>query len=83
MPTITIPDETYRRLVERAIELGTTAEALAIPALESIVVLPRSTDDWQTQFEAFNALIESRATRYPAGYEADATRDAIYEGCGE
>jgi uncharacterized protein (DUF58 family) len=88
MPTITVPDDTYQRLAERAAALGTTAEALAIPALEraacgtSPATIPPA-DGWQQRFDALNALILSRADRYPPGYQADVSREAIYEGCGE
>lgn len=40
-------------------------------------------DEWQRQFDALNALIHSRADRYPPGFQADVSREAMYEGCGE
>jgi hypothetical protein len=58
-------------------------EALAIPVLESLANPAIAKENWQTRFEAFNAMIQSRVTRYPEGYQAECSREAIYEGCGE
>ena len=84
MPTIDIPEETYRRLTRRAAALHTTVESLALPALEGAACepvvasapagVPR--DEWQ-------AGVRKRADRYPPGFRADASRESIYEGCGE
>lgn len=90
MPTIHVPNDTYERLARRAAVLGTTAEALAVPALERAAAEEApsppgqpSPDEWRRRFDAFNALVQSRADRYPPGFQADASREAMYEGCGE
>ena len=90
--TLDIPKDVYERLSRRASALGTTVEALAGPAVEQLAnpALPETAeppappaDDWQRQLDAFNALIESRADRYPPGFRADVSRESMYEGCGE
>lgn len=93
MPTITVPDDTYRRLAERAAAQGTTVERLAAPALEQLASQPAGNghpatpptdpapltgDAWRQKFEELNALIQSRADRYPPGHVLDVSRDAIY-----
>lgn len=88
MPTITVSDDTYRLLAERAAAQGITVELLAAPVLERLAGKAGTngqppTADWQGKFEALNALILSRTNRYPPGFQADASRDAIYDGCGE
>ncbi len=97
MPTIDIPEETYRRLTRRAAALHTTVESLAMPALEGAaceplpaVALPTTTepvdlpyDEWKKGLDEMVARAEARAHRYPPGFEADVSRESIYEGCGE
>jgi hypothetical protein len=95
MATITIPEETFQRLSRRAAALGTTVEAVAVPALEQVGEEPTSNepemaktpsapnDDWKTRFAEFLERARSRADRYPPGFEADVSRESIYEGCGE
>ena len=91
MPTIDIPEETYRRLSRRAAALHTTVESLALPALEGAACEPVvasaptgvSRDEWQARFDEWQAGVRKRADRYPPGFRADASRESIYEGCGE
>ena len=97
MPTITVPDDTYERIASRAAVLGTTVEALVVPALEQLVLAPQTNgrptevpgqlpyDEWKANFDDLLAQIYSRAERYtyPPGFEVDASREAMYEGCGE
>ena len=79
MPTITVPDETYDRIPRRAEALGTTVEALVVPALEQIVEGPQV----NAQFAA--ALGESKRTRTVStagpvaeGGEVMTTRDTLF-----
>ena len=92
MPTITIPEETYRRLATRAAAIGTTIEALATPVLEEFAQQSHgngqppsdlSYAEWKQRFDAHMESIETRADRYPPGHVVDASRESIYEGCGE
>lgn len=91
MPTIDIPEETYQRLTRRATALHTTVEALAVPALEvaaresSPAAVPESLtpEEWQVQFDEWQASVLKRADRYPPGFAADVSREGIYAGCGE
>lgn len=95
MPTIDVPEGTYQRLTRRATALRTTVEALAVPALEVAasesdpaaatpaepVDLPY--DEWKKVFDTLLERAESRRHLYPPGFEADVSRESIYEGCGE
>ena len=96
MPTLEIPEATYERLARRAAALSTSVEALAVPALEVVaseavpaplpppvgpVDLPY--DEWKKVFDEIVARAEARAHLYPPGFEADVSRESIYEGCGE
>lgn len=87
MPVITVSDETYRRLAERAAAEGTTVENLATPVLERLAEVsipePPSGGEWVLKIAALDALILARRERYPAGFQADVSREAMYEGCGE
>jgi hypothetical protein len=95
MPQLTIPEDTYERLARRAAALNVTVEQLAVPALERAaaaqVVTDRSStppaglpdDEWKARFHEILALAHSRAGRYPSGFQADISRESIYEGCGE
>jgi hypothetical protein len=40
-------------------------------------------EEWHRRFEAYLQEVASRSGRYPDGFVADDSRDAIYEGCGE
>lgn len=95
MPTITVPEETYQRLSRRAAALGTTVEAVALPALdeaandakaEFIPTPPPAQlayEQWKKISEEIIERAQSRAHLYPPGFEADVSRESIYEGCGE
>jgi hypothetical protein len=88
MPTLNIPDATYRRLEERAAALGTTVGTLALQAIERVAQEPQTDvpppdDEWKTHFEKLLAFTHARADRYPPGFQADVSREAMYEGCGE
>jgi len=76
--TLTVPDEVFRRLEARAAELGTTADALALPAIEQAA----APDAWRQQFDALVAQARARSDRYPPGFQADVSREAMYRGEG-
>ncbi len=40
-------------------------------------------DAWLTAFNNWMAEVEARAPLYPPGFVLDASREAMYEGCGE
>jgi hypothetical protein len=42
-----------------------------------------SLQEWRRLFDAYMQEVASRADRYPTGFVADDSRDAIYEGRGE
>ena len=105
MPTITVPDETFRRLSRRAAALGTTVEAVALPALDLVEEIPivgqlphvkespiagqtsppveLALDEGKKKSEEILERARSRAHLYPPGFEADVSRESIYDGCGE
>lgn len=95
MPALDIPADTYARLAAQAVALGTTIEALALPALEEVAkgsttkgnspapANELSDDEWRRVFDKMLTDTRSRADRYPTGFRADVSRESIYEGCGE
>ena len=95
MATITVPDSTFERLSRRAEALGTTVEALALPALEWATLAPGESpaqsdippplpyDEWKKRFDELTAHVQGRAHLYPPGFRVDDSRESIYEGCGE
>jgi hypothetical protein len=90
---LTIPDDTFQRLAQRAAERNTAVEQLITPLLELAVggpvgqqtaLLPEAPlDDWKKKFDDWMADVQARAGRYPAGFVMDDSRESIYEGCGK
>jgi hypothetical protein len=89
MPDISIPDETFRRLSERAAALKISVSDLIMPTLESLGAPARTSDEptspltgdaWRAKFEAMKRAAESRAGRYPPGFVLDDSREAMYWG---
>ena len=87
MPTIMIPEETYRRLSERAAALNTSVDDLVKPALDQLAEkpsvalepsLPLTDDAWLAELEAWKQEALSRAGRYPQGFVLNASRETIY-----
>jgi len=95
MPQLTIPAETYEKLAGRAAAMKVTVEQLVSPVLERLAAgevengqppTPRGElayDQWKPRFDELLASVHSRAGRYPPGFQADVSRESIYEGCGE
>ena len=93
--TLDIPKDTYDRLARKAATLGTTPEALALPALERAAAEPLTNGqppvppadpapaEWRRLFDAHMRAVEARADQYPPGHVTDVSREAMYEGCGE
>jgi hypothetical protein len=87
MPHVTIPEETFRRLAERAAALNISVDDLVQPALVRLTEaghppadspLPLTGDAWQAELEAWKRDAESRAGRYPPGFILDDRREATY-----
>jgi hypothetical protein len=88
MPSVNIPEETFRRLAEKAAALNVPIEELVRPALEELaqgpagakhVLQPPLTGEaWKREFDAWTEEIEGRAGRYPPGFRLDDSREAIY-----
>ncbi len=95
MPQLTVPADTYEKLARRAAAMNVTVEQLVTPALERIAgadaengrpPLPAGDlpyDQWKARFDELLASVHSRASRYPPGFQADVSRESIYEGCDE
>lgn len=84
MPTITIPDETYKQLKNRAAALKTTVESVVDQLIRNEPVKGNgspldSDEEWKRAFDALLLTARSRASRYPAGFEADISRESMYE----
>ena len=86
MATITINDETYRRLLQKAAATNQTVDDLLEPVItEAAAATPesKSADGRLQALRGWMEAVQQRAHRYPPGYEADDSRESIYEGCGE
>lgn len=92
MPAITVADETYARLAEQAAAVGVSVDDYVAPVLDQAArrnAAPTATpvdlpeDEWRKESEAFLARARARADLYPPGFQADVSRESIYEGCGE
>jgi hypothetical protein len=84
MPLITIPEETFRKLSERAAALNISVDALVKPALDRLADTgtpppeapqPLTGDAWRAELEAWKRDAESRAGRYPPGFVLDDRRE--------
>jgi hypothetical protein len=88
MPSVNVPEETFRRLAERAAALNVTVEELVRPALEGLArngvgtpkvpQPPLTGEAWKRELEAWKRDAESRADRYPPGHVLDDSRETIY-----
>jgi hypothetical protein len=91
MPSVVIPEDTFRRLAERAAALNMSVDDLVKPALdrlaESEALTPASTpltgDAWHAELETWTRDAEGRAGRYPAGFVLDDSRDTLYRERGD
>jgi hypothetical protein len=87
MPQVTVPEETFRRLAERAAALHVSVEDLVRPVLERLaetgpapaeLPLPLTGDAWRAELEAWKRDAKSRAGRYPPGFVLDDSRETMY-----
>ncbi len=87
MPNVMIPEETFRRLCERAAALNISVDDLIKPALDQLVErpipalepsLPLNNDAWRAELDAWKRDALSRAGRYPPGFVLDDSRETIY-----
>lgn len=91
MPQIDVPVDVYENLAARAAERGTTVEAITRPVLEYVaqhgpefgLAKYRELEERNKLFDEMMAHIHNVAPEYPPGFEADVSRESIYEGCGE
>ena len=44
---------------------------------------PDTYDEWKRRLDEWMAIVDARADRYPPGFQADVSRESMYEGCGE
>ncbi len=79
MPTISIPDDTYKRLADRAAAIGATVEQFVVPLLDQAVPSEPDQRERQRAFEDLTNLIRSYAAQYPPEHVLDTSREAIYE----
>jgi hypothetical protein len=86
MPDVTVPEDTFRRLSERAADLNISVDELVKTALDRLAeagtsspesLLPLTGDAWRLELEAWKRDAESRAERYPRGFVLDDSREAI------
>ncbi len=87
MATLSVPDETYQRLSERAAALEIGVDEFVRPTLERLASgvitgweprAPLDGDAWLSEFDAWKQDAIGRAHRYPPGFVADDSRDSIY-----
>jgi len=87
MPHVTVPEDTFRRLVAKAAALNISVDDLVQPALDRLAdagtptpvsQLPLAGDAWHAELNAWKRDAESRAGRYPPGFVLDDSRETIY-----
>jgi hypothetical protein len=90
--TLNIKDDTYEKLARKAVAQNTTVEDFIEPLLDRLaetepaaVVHPPLATAAQREraFAEWMAQVQERASRYPAGFVVDDSRESIYEGRGE
>ena len=87
MPHVTVPENTFRRLSERAAVLNISVDDLVKPALDRLAETgsalsessePLTGDAWQAELDAWKRDAASRAGRYPPGFVLDDSRETMY-----
>ena len=84
MPVLTLPEQTYQRLVERAafhhvsVEEYVSFSIAGVPRSETLAAETPTPEERLAAFERWTTQIESRADRYPAGHVLDDSRESIY-----
>jgi hypothetical protein len=90
MPSVTVSNELFQRLEERAAALDVSVEQLIAPVLELAtktnaqpLASALAFEDWKKGFDAWMDDVQERARRYPPEFVMDDSRESIYQGCGE
>jgi hypothetical protein len=87
MPHVTVPEDTFRRLVAKAAALNISVDELIQPALDRLAEtgtseigppLPLTGDAWRAELNAWKQEAKSRAGRYAPGFVLDDSRETIY-----
>jgi hypothetical protein len=87
MPAVTVPQETFRRLSEKATALNISVEEFVKLALDRFVepgacstesLLPLTGDAWWVELDAWKRDAEKSAERYPPGFVLDDSRETMY-----
>jgi hypothetical protein len=86
MPTLNIPESTYKRLAAKAAALNISVEEMVAPALDQLAGSEHpndtppspSLDEKKRAFEALTKLVQSQAHRYPTGHVVDCDRESVY-----
>ena len=73
----------YENGVLRPVQPLALAEGESVQLTVTTPAPEPSDDDWKTGFDQLLALVRSRAGRYPPGFQADVSREGMYQGCGE
>jgi hypothetical protein len=82
MPHVTIPDDTFHRLVAKAAALNNSVDDLIKPALDRLAPsdteLPLTGDAWQAELNAWKRDAQSRIGRYSPTFVLDDSRETLY-----
>ncbi|MFO0957551.1 MAG: ribbon-helix-helix protein, CopG family [Isosphaeraceae bacterium] len=83
MASITIPDETYRRLSEHAKVVERPVDELIRDVLDQFAKSrpyppPLTGEAWLAAMQEWRKAIEERADRYPPGFVLDDSRETMY-----
>jgi hypothetical protein len=86
MAQLSIPDETYQRLSERAARANLTVDDLITPALDDLARsgsahLPPGAityEEWKRRLDEWQQVAQARSGRYPPGFRVDDSRESIY-----
>jgi len=83
LATLHVKSDTYERLVVKAAAKNTTVDDFVGPVLEQLAGAEPPSAERDRFFELWMNVVQSRANRYPAGFEVDDSRESIYAGRGE
>jgi hypothetical protein len=87
MPNVSVPEDTIRRLSERAAALNISVDEFVKPALDRLAeagmpspesFLPLAEHAWRAEVDAWKRDAVSRAERYAPGIVLDDSRETMY-----